>query len=217
MIEQLEGLGFSFLPEQKVNSSDISYFVCNGSRGTDVESLLAVRYLSRTQRYEFDFGFNASSVRSFFAHQMPYLPFEIRLAIDQMNKERPACWFTWPLIWDSINYRLNLSTKEPDLPDIFSGPFKLFMEQVLLSVRSEEQLLDIYLSNIPPFEWRYDSSHFARFCQIAYLVSSTKSRFELAERCLSDYYRFMQASDLYGSELKVDFFQELLEFIQRRQ
>ncbi|WP_157221521.1 hypothetical protein [Herbaspirillum sp. YR522] len=66
LIEQLESFGFALLPGQKINSSTESYFVCNDSYGTDVEALIAVRYLSWTQRYEFDFGFNSPAIRLFF-------------------------------------------------------------------------------------------------------------------------------------------------------
>ncbi len=214
LIDQFESLGFTFLPEQKINSSTGSYFVCNDSRGTDTEALIAVRYLSWTQRYEFDFGFNSPAIRSFFLDQMPNFFPEMKLAIDQMNKERPYCWFTLPMIWESINYRLNLNTKESDLTNLFSGPVKFFTEQVLLPVRFEKNLLDVYLSDTPPFEWKFSTSYFARFCQIAYLVSSTKSGFELAERRVSEQHRFMQASDLYGEKLRGDFFRKLVEVIQ---
>jgi hypothetical protein len=214
LIEQFESLGFTFLPGQKINTSTGSYFVCNESRGTDVEALIAVRYLSWTQRYAFDFGFNSPAIRSFFLDQMPNFSPEMKSAADQMNKERPFCWFTLPMIWESINYRLNLNTKESDLTDLFSGPLKSFTEQVLLPVRFEKNLLDVYLSDIPPFEWKFSTSYFARFCQIAYLVSCTKSGFELAERRVSEQHRSMQASDLYGAKLKESFFQELVEFIQ---
>lgn len=132
-----------------------------------------------------------------------------------MNKERPYCWFTLPMIWESINYRLSKDTKESDLMTLFSGPFKLFKEQVLLPVRSEKNLLDVYLSDIPPFEWKFNTSYFARFCQIAYLVSCTKSGFDLAEQRVSECYRFMQVSDLYGAKLTENFFRDLLESIQK--
>jgi len=214
LIEQFERLGFTFLPGQKINTITKSYFVCNESRGTNVEAFIAVRYLSRTQRYEFDFGFNSPAIRSFFLDQMPNFSSEMKSAIDQMNRERPYCWFTLPIIWESINYRLNLNTKESDLMNLFSGSLKSFTEQVLLPVRLEKNLLDVYLSDLPPFEWKLSTSYFARFCEIAYLASCTKSGLELAERRLSEQYRAMQASDLYGAELGESFFQKLVEFIQ---
>ena len=96
VVDRLERLGFSFLPGQKINSSDISYFVFDDSRETDVEALIAVRYLSWTQRYAFDFGFDSPALRSFFSDQLPNFSPEVKLAIDQMNKERPYCWFTLP-------------------------------------------------------------------------------------------------------------------------
>jgi len=214
LIDRFESLGFRLLPGQKINTSDISYFGCDDTRETNIEAFIAVRYLSRTQRYEFDFGFESPDIRSFFLDQMPNLSLELKSAIEKMNQERPYCWFTLPLIWQSINYRLNLNTKEVDLTNLCAGALKSFKENVLLPVRTDKDLLDVCLSDIPPFEWKSSTSYFARFCQIAYLMSNTNSDFDLAERRVSEQYRFMQASDLYGAKLKADFFTKLVEFIR---
>jgi hypothetical protein len=212
ILEQCSKLGFQLLPNQKINGGDGAFFLHIENQEVDVQKFLTIRYLSRTDKYSIMYGFNCPKLRDYYSNSKS-IPISVAEAITQLNIDRPYCWHRTSLRFSCRQNSWAAPSGKEELEEIFSGELKVFFDINLLPIDSMQSLLAVYLRDDAPFEWRLGTSYFARICEIAFLVSYTKSTFESAIECFDQHYSGMQNRDLYGAELPKEFFVKLLDCI----
>ena len=213
IIEHLKAINFIQLPSQNFNASTGAYFLYTDGETKEVEKYLTVRYLARVDSYELMFGLNCSELRDFFSGNK-LIANSVAEAIARMNIDRPYCWYRLPIRFGSRLNSWACKAEQGEMKIFFSNEFIHLLNEQLIPINSRDTLLQAYLKDESPFEWRLGTSYFARMCEIAYLVAYTKSNRTLAWRLADQYYSFMTKSDLFGSELTRDFFSILLENIE---
>jgi hypothetical protein len=211
LVEQCEKLGFVLLPKQKINSGDGAYFLHAESADMGIEKYLNVRYLYSmlNPRYALRFGFMSSKLRSFFKDAQ-LLPLPLVEAINCLQQKNPYCWFTQSIRFASSRLMTwGLPYESNELTQVFSGKVAEFLGLEVLPIVSESDLLRLYLKEDAPFEWFLSTSSFARMCEIAYLVASTKANPEVARKVIEANYLRMTKADSYGARLPIELLLEL--------
>jgi hypothetical protein len=211
--EQLKAMDFILLPNQSFTASTGAYFLHAAGQVAEVEKYLTARYLARVDRYELMFGLNCPTLRDYFKNSK-LIANPVAEAIARLNNERPYCWYRLPIRFGSRLNSWSCPAQASEMEMFFSNEIRHFVNELLISIDSADSLLEAYLKDEAPFEWRLGTSYFARMCEVAYLVAHTKSNHALALNLADQYYSFMTKSDSFGSELGRDFFPELLKNIE---
>lgn len=213
IFEQLESLDFNLLPSQNSIASTGVCFSYGANLNAAVEKYLTVRYISRVDGYELMFALNCPTLRRYF-NNSKLMTNEVSEAIAHMSRERPNFWYRLPIRFGSRMNSWSCPAQANEMERYFSNEIANFISCEIISIDSIDLLLQVYLKDEAPFEWRFGTSYFARMCEVAYLVAHTGSSHAAAQNLANQYYPFMVKSDLYGSKLPRDFYSGLVKSIE---